>query len=162
MTCMMREMTWPEFAARKDDIIILPVGSTEQHAQHLTLCTDAVIAEEFAKALAEKVHGVVMPTLSYGYKSKPLSGGGPLFPGTIDLNGETVIKLTYDVQMELIVVDIANAKALPYFRYPLYKGDVPESGALASANSSSAQRGMIIVDSVIPELVKICHKEFAV
>ena len=60
------------------------------------------------------------------------------------------------------VVDIANAKALPYFRYPLYKGDVPESGALASANSSSAQRGMIIVDSVIPELVKICHKEFGV
>lgn len=248
MTCIMKEMTWPEFAARKDDIIILPVGSTEQHAQHLPLCTDAVIGEEFAKALAEKVHGVVMPTLSYGYKSKPLSGGGPLFPGTIDLNGETVIKLTYDVLMELIrdgfhkillmnahfeneaflveamdlvnrdtqgaativetnwwdpmpenvidkvfdevpfpgwafehaavtetslmlyfapslchmdrVVDIANAKALPYFRYPLYKGDVPESGALASANSSSAQRGMIIVDSVIPELVKICHKEF--
>ena len=60
------------------------------------------------------------------------------------------------------VVDIANAKALPYFRYPLYKGDVPESGALASANSSSAQRGMIIVDSVIPELVKICHKEFCI
>ena len=45
---------------------------------------------------------------------------------------------------------------------PLYKGDVPESDALASANSSSAQRGMIIVDSVIPELVKICHKEFGV
>lgn len=29
-----------------------------------------------------------MPTLTYGYKSKPLSGGGPLFPGTIDLNGK--------------------------------------------------------------------------
>ena len=58
------------------------------------------------------------------------------------------------------VLDIENAKALPYFRYPLYKNDVPESGALASANSSSAERGKIIVDSVIPELVKICQKEF--
>lgn len=33
-------------------------------------------------------------------------------------------------------------------------------GALASANSSSAERGKIIVDSVIPELVRICQKEF--
>ena len=249
MTKMMVEMTWPEFAARKNDIIILPVGSTEQHAQHLPLCTDAVIAEEFAKALADKVNGIVMPTLSYGYKSKPLSGGGPLFPGTIDLNGETVIRLTYDILMELVrdgfkkivlmnahfeneaflveamdlvnrdtkgaativetnwwdpmpedviakvfdevpfpgwafehaavtetslmmlfapelchmdrVVDVENAQALPYFRYPLYKTDVPESGALASAESSSAERGKIILDSVIPELVKICQREFA-
>ena len=43
-----------------------------------------------------------MPTLTYGYKSKPLSGGGPLFPGTIDLNGKTVIDLVYDILMELI------------------------------------------------------------
>lgn len=43
-----------------------------------------------------------MPTLCYGYKSKPLSGGGPLFPGTIDLNGKTVIDLVYDVLMELV------------------------------------------------------------
>ena len=35
MKYYMNEMRWPEFAARKDDIIILPVGSTEQHAQHL-------------------------------------------------------------------------------------------------------------------------------
>lgn len=45
MTYYMSEMRWPEFASHKDDIIILPVGSTEQHAQHLPLCTDAVIAE---------------------------------------------------------------------------------------------------------------------
>lgn len=43
-----------------------------------------------------------MPTLTYGYKSKPLSGGDPLFPGTIDLNGKNVIDLVYDILMELI------------------------------------------------------------
>lgn len=53
-------------------------------------------------------------------------------------------------------------EALPYFRYPLKKGDVPESGALASSVSSSAERGKIIVDSVVPELVKICKKEFQI
>ena len=35
-------------------------------------------------------------TLSYGYKSKPLSGGGPLFPGTIDLNGAPLQQLASD------------------------------------------------------------------
>lgn len=43
-----------------------------------------------------------MPTIVYGYKSKPLSGGGPLFPGTIDLNGNTLIYLVHDILMELI------------------------------------------------------------
>ena len=64
MKYYMNEMRWPEFAARKDDIIILPVGSTEQHAQHLPLSTDAVIAEKFALALAKEVNGIVMPTMS--------------------------------------------------------------------------------------------------
>lgn len=248
MTYFMRDMRWPEFASHNDDIIILPVGSTEQHAQHLPLCTDARIAEKFAYYLAKEVNGVVMPTFTYGYKSKPLSGGGPLFPGTIDLNGETVIRLAHDVLMELVrdgfhkivilnahfeneaflveamdlvnhetngaativetnwwdpmpkeviskvfdevpfpgwalehaavtetslmlyfapelchmedMADIENVEPLPYFRYPLYKTDVPACGGLASAKSSSAARGKLMVDSVIPELVKICEREF--
>ncbi len=57
-------------------------------------------------------------------------------------------------------VEAGETEALPYFRYPLYKGDVPETGALASAKSSSAEKGKFIVDSVIHELVKICEKEF--
>ena len=40
--------------------------------------------------------------MNYGYKSKPLSGGGPLFPGTIDMNGVTVINQMHDVLGELI------------------------------------------------------------
>ena len=45
---------------------------------------------------------MVAPAINYGYKSKPLSGGGPLFPGTVDLNGDTLVRLTYDVLEELI------------------------------------------------------------
>lgn len=82
----MENMTWREFAKKKDDVIILPIGSTEQHGPHLPTCVDTVIANGFAYRIAEKINGVVAPALSYGYKSKPLSGGGPLFPGTIDLN----------------------------------------------------------------------------
>lgn len=102
MTYRMDEMTWPEFAARKDRPVIVPIGSTEQHSQHLPMQTDATLAERIAEDLAMAVDGTVMPTINYGYKSKPLSGGGPLFPGTIDMNGTTVIAQMHDVLHELI------------------------------------------------------------
>lgn len=102
MAYLMSEMTWPEFAARKDRPVIVPIGSTEQHSQHLPLNTDAVLAASVALDLAKAIDGTVLPVLSYGYKSKPLSGGGPLFPGTIDMNGATVIAQMHDVLRELI------------------------------------------------------------
>ena len=37
MTYRMEEMTWPEFAAKKDRVVILPVGAIEQHALHLPI-----------------------------------------------------------------------------------------------------------------------------
>lgn len=99
---MMQNMTWKEFEAKKDNVIILPIGSTEQHGPHLPLSVDAVIAEKIAVKFAEKIDGIVAPTICYGYKSKPLSGGGPLFPGTIDLNGVTLMNIVEDILEEFI------------------------------------------------------------
>lgn len=100
---LMAEMTWYEFNERKDkDVVILPVGSVEQHGPHLPLFTDTIISEGFAKLLGEKTNGIVMPSINYGYKSQPASGGGPLFPGTIDLNATTLIALIKDILEELI------------------------------------------------------------
>lgn len=99
----MKHMTWYEFNERKDkDVVILPVGSVEQHGPHLPLFTDTIISEGFAELLAQEVNGIVMPAINYGYKSQPASGGGPLFPGTIDLNGATLIALVQDILEELI------------------------------------------------------------
>lgn len=100
---LMAEMTWYEFNERKDkDVVILPIGSVEQHGPHLPLSTDTIISEGFSKLLGEKTNSIVMPSISYGYKSQPASGGGPLFPGTIDLNGTTLIELVKDILEELI------------------------------------------------------------
>ena len=70
----MDHMTWPEFKEAKTRPVIVPIGSTEQHGQHLPIGTDAVLATRVAEDLAERIDGTVLPTLSYGYKSKPLSG----------------------------------------------------------------------------------------
>lgn len=99
---IMQNITWKEFQQNINNVLILPVGSTEQHGPHLPLSVDTVIAEKLALMLAEKVNGIVAPALSYGYKSKPLSGGGPLFPGTIDLNGITLMNITEDLLEEFI------------------------------------------------------------
>ena len=98
-----QNITWPEYAkAAQDGVLIIPVGSTEQHSQHLPLSVDVIISENFAGILTEKIDAYVAPSIAYGYKSNPTSGGGPLFPGTIDLNGNTLVTLTRDILLEFI------------------------------------------------------------
>ena len=59
-------------AARQNAVIILPVGTTEEHGAHLPVETDAIIARYFGDqlgALCEQ-HGIqalVMRTISYGF-----------------------------------------------------------------------------------------------
>lgn len=99
----MQEMTWQDFNAKKDAAIaILPVGSTEQHGPMLPLSVDAIISTGLAEVIAKKINGIVAPCVCYGYKSAPLSGGGPAFPGTIDMNGVTLMNIITDILEELI------------------------------------------------------------
>ena len=96
-------MTWKEYQeASGNRILIIPVGATEQHSLHLPLGVDTIISINFAKRLSEKINGCIAPVVSYGYKSNPSSGGGPLFPGTIDLNGNTLITFVHDILIEFL------------------------------------------------------------
>jgi creatinine amidohydrolase len=97
-------MTWYDFERRvREDapIVLLPIGSTEQHGPHLPLSTDVVIPEAVAMGVAERVGGIVAPAISYGYKSQPKTGGGNHFPGTLSLDGSTLIAVLRDVINEL-------------------------------------------------------------
>src|SRR5436309_10120295 len=49
----------------KDDRIVLPVGSTEQHA-YLSLETDNILAERASVEAAEPLGVPVLPVLAYG------------------------------------------------------------------------------------------------
>jgi creatinine amidohydrolase len=96
-------MSWPDYVARlrQDPIVFLPVGAHEQHGPHLPMGTDAIFATDMAEALAVRLNGLVLPTLSYGYKSQARSGGGQTFPGTTSLDGGTLISSTTDILREL-------------------------------------------------------------
>ncbi len=99
---LMQNLTWPELAALRDDhAVVLSIGAIEQHGPHLPLGTDYYISWRLANMLGRMSDKLIIaPPFTYGFKSKPLSGGGPLFPGTIDLQGQTLVALVKDVLEE--------------------------------------------------------------
>lgn len=72
--------------------IVLPVGALEQHGPHLPLSTDSDIAFGLGRELAVRCDLLVAPTIEYGARSLPQSGGGPSFPGTVPIPGTTLIE----------------------------------------------------------------------
>ncbi|WP_136707400.1 mycofactocin biosynthesis peptidyl-dipeptidase MftE [Agromyces sp. H66] len=81
---------WPEVGR---PVLLVPLGSTEQHGPHLPLDTDAVVASVVCDALAERLTGggvdaVVAPSIAYG-----ASGEHQDFPGTISIGTEALTTL---------------------------------------------------------------------
>jgi creatinine amidohydrolase len=95
----MAELSWPEWKARIEAgaIIFIPLGATEQHGPHLPLNVDVILPTAMCEAVARNVGGLVAPTLSYGYKSMPRSGGGQSFPGTASLDANTLSLMIRDI-----------------------------------------------------------------
>lgn len=78
-------------------ILVLPVGSVEQHGPHLPLTVDTEIPLRIAAMVVEKVEGFVAPAISYGARSLPQSGGSPEIPGTIRVRGSVLTDYFKDV-----------------------------------------------------------------
>ena len=99
----MAELSWPEFRDRiaTNPPVFLPVGATEQHGPHLPLNVDVILPTGVAERVARAVGGLVAPTIPYGYKSQPRSGGGQAFAGTISLDAQTLALVVRDVVRDL-------------------------------------------------------------
>jgi creatinine amidohydrolase len=89
----MRDLNWMQVEEylRTDDRVVLPVGSTEQHA-YLSLETDNILAERAAVEAAEPLGIPVMPVLPYG-----LTPGFARFPGSPSLRVETLLAVLRDL-----------------------------------------------------------------
>ncbi len=91
-------LSWTETKnSLEDRWLIIPIGAIEQHGPHLPLAVDALLAEHISWDVAEQIDAVVAPTLTYGGRSLPNSGGGPSYPGTIHLQGNTLIDMYYQI-----------------------------------------------------------------
>ena len=77
------QVTSSEVAAWDRPVLLLPVGSTEQHGPHLALSTDTVIAEELCRRLAmERAHLAIAPALAIGASGEHAGFAGTLSVGT--------------------------------------------------------------------------------
>jgi creatinine amidohydrolase len=97
------ELPWPDVAARiaAGAPVFLPLGATEQHGRHMALNVDVVLPTEIAARAAAQVGGLVLPTVAYGNRSQPKTGGGSSFPGTLNLTAHTFSLIIRDVICDL-------------------------------------------------------------
>ena len=69
MSNKVKDMTWREVQERLREfpVVIVPIGSTEQHGYHLPIGTDVYLAEALAEKTAEKTGALVYPSIHFGY-----------------------------------------------------------------------------------------------
>ena len=95
----LHEWTWAEVRdyLKKDSVIILPFGSTEQHGLHLPLGNDALVAIRLAEDAARATQTIVAPPCWYGWSPHHMA-----YPGTISIIPETLTRVLYEVLRSLI------------------------------------------------------------
>jgi creatinine amidohydrolase len=84
----------------KDATLVLPIGSTEQHAHHLPVRTDAAVVTAIAEACVERASAsapiLLLPTLPFGFAHHHLP-----FGGTVSLRSETYVDVLTDIAVGL-------------------------------------------------------------
>lgn len=87
------EMNWMQVEEylRTDDRCVVPLGSTEQHAQ-LSLSVDSILSERVATQAAQPLGVPVFPAVAYG-----LTPYFQAYPGTISLRMDTYVRLVRDI-----------------------------------------------------------------
>ena len=95
------ELTSPEVAAldRDSTVLILPLGSVEQHGNHMPLSTDTLLAHSVALAAADRLPGkvAVLPPPWYGFSAHHMR-----FAGSITLRAETLMAVAEDIVGSLV------------------------------------------------------------
>jgi creatinine amidohydrolase len=90
---VLQEMSWMDVAEylKTNDMVIVPLGSTEQHGPHMPLGTDFYEAMGMSKKISAKTGVVVAPVLLSGY-SIYHSG----FAGSLSLKPETMEEVLFE------------------------------------------------------------------
>ena len=95
---MINNLSWKEIddMDRENVLVILPIGSVEQHGPHLPLGMDSIVAEAVLDAargdMVAKHEILVLPTIGVGQSPEHMD-----FPGTITLRAETLIMVLKDI-----------------------------------------------------------------
>ena len=90
---VLQEMSWTDVRdyLKTNDMVIIPIASTEQHGPHLPLGTDYYEATGISRLISARTGVVMAPVLLVGY-SEYHSG----FPGTLSLKPGTMEQVLFE------------------------------------------------------------------
>lgn len=97
------ELTWEEIGALAgpDAVVVIPVGSVEQHGPHLPVGTDArivsAVADAAARRVAERVPVLLVPTVEIACSEHHME-----FPGSLTLTEETFVQVATEIGMSIV------------------------------------------------------------
>jgi len=98
---ILSDLAFPDVSS--EALLVVPIGSTEQHGAHLPLSTDTDIANELCRRLAQARPDVlVAPPMPYGS-----SGEHAGFPGTISIGQQA---------LELMLLELGRSASATFSR----------------------------------------------
>ena len=89
------KITWPtaERYFKENDMVILPIGSTECHGRHMPLGTDTLIPDKILDLIEEKNDNILIaPMIPYG-ACQSLAD----YPGTINIDSDVLYQYVYQI-----------------------------------------------------------------
>ena len=86
-----------EYYLQEKDIILIPVGSVEQHSPYGLIGTDFIIAEAIAKEVGKRLDLLVAPVLPYGMSQHHMG-----FAGSITLSPKIYINVIKEICVSLL------------------------------------------------------------
>lgn len=94
MNTQIQEMLWQDVESKlkTDDVIMIPIGSLEQHGYHSAIWFDSAIADNVAKIVAERENVFMAPVVPVG-NARSLMG----FPGGATIDPEQIGAILYEV-----------------------------------------------------------------
>lgn len=122
------DLAWPAVGGRAtSSLLVVPVGSTEQHGPHLPLTTDTDLAVALANALvAGRPDALLAPALPYGS-----SGEHAGFAGTLSIGAAA---------LELVVVELVRS-ADDFAGVVVVSGHGGNRDALLAARTTATAEG---------------------
>lgn len=136
------------------DTVVLAFGATEQHGPHMPLGTDAMLGDELARALADRLDAFVAPTVRVGCSAHHVG-----FAGTMSIGEET---------FHALVAEVVRSLAAGGFRrvvlVPTHGGNfAPLAAALEKLGAVDGVRVDAITDlSVLFQIAMIGENEHGV
>jgi len=97
---LLEQMRWPEAQkafAGDTSVVVVPIGSTEQHGPHLPLGTDFLVAQDLARRVGERADVIVTPTIPIGYAKYHTA-----FPGTLSVSEKTLAQALIEMCDDLV------------------------------------------------------------